>query len=311
MGSSALYKSSFYNHEWPLKSSSDQTVCAFLADCFPMSANSQRPPSEFWMDIWTFIHLEALISWSSRGGGGVCVWTRLCTSTDLSLIHLHTHASMEFTTTWSDPHPHLSARFFWWEENERSEALRGCFWWQALRETGGRGRGDGLIHWLFISFQRKQMFPCPAHVLACSTDWASYFCHRLAAHNLWGTRGLWGHIETLAEEINSRVARLTWPSSVRTRAPRMQSTKHTHSRARNTFHSPTHYTINVQGCWSCRWELFEPWPCSCWSSWGRPHRSAWPASSGRLPGGLQPPCPPSPSPPSALASLTGASDRNG
>lgn len=186
------------HHEWPLKSSSDQTICAFPADCFPMSANPQRLHLN---SERTFIHLEALISWSSRGGGG-----RLRLN---MAVHYYwpvplqpTHTSMEFTTTWSDPHPHLSAHFFWWEENERSEALRGCFWWQAWRETGGRGRGDGLIHWLFISFRRKQMFPCPAHVLACSTDWASYFCHRLAAHNLWGTRGLWGHIETLAEEIN-------------------------------------------------------------------------------------------------------------
>lgn len=68
--------------------------------------------------------------------------------------------------------------------------------------------------------------------------------------------------------------------------------------------------INVQGCWSFRWEWFVPWPCSCWSSWGRPHKSAWPVSSGQLAGGLPPLCPPLPSPPSALVSLTGASDQN-
>lgn len=68
---------------------------------------------------------------------------------------------------------------------------------------------------------------------------------------------------------------------------------------------------NVQGCWSCHWGCFEPWPCSCWSSSGRLHKSAWPASSGRLPGGLPPPCPPSPSLPSASASLTGASVQTG
>lgn len=77
------------HHEWPLKSSSDQTICAFPADCFPMSANPQRLHLN---SERTFIHLEALISWSSRGGGGdVCVWTWLCTSTDLSLFNLHTH----------------------------------------------------------------------------------------------------------------------------------------------------------------------------------------------------------------------------
>jgi len=69
--------------------------------------------------------------------------------------------------------------------------------------------------------------------------------------------------------------------------------------------------INVQVWWSCRWGWFEPWPCSCWSSWGRPRKSAGPASFGRPPGGLPPPGPPSPSPPSAWASPTGASGQTG
>lgn len=75
-------------------------------------------------------------------------------------------------------------------------------------------------------------------------------------------------------------------------------------------HTHTH-RLNIQVCWSCPWGWSEPWPCSCWSSWGRPHISAWPGSSGQPAGGPLHPAPQSPSPPSASASPTVACGRSG
>lgn len=78
------------HHEWPLKSSSDQTICAFPADCFPMSANPQRLHLN---SERTFIHLEALISWSSRGGGGTSAFEHGCalllTCPSSTYTHIH------------------------------------------------------------------------------------------------------------------------------------------------------------------------------------------------------------------------------
>lgn len=41
---------------------------------------------------------------------------------------------------------------------------------QEWRETSGAGGSDVLIDWLFILLLCKQIFPCPAGVLACTID---------------------------------------------------------------------------------------------------------------------------------------------
>lgn len=108
--------------------------------------------------------------------------------------YTYTYPSVRFTITQgcSPRACPLLTRYFWWEENAILVAVQasGDRWWkvvQAWRATDVGGRHDGLRHWLLISFWCKQMFPCPARVLACTDDWASNFCHWLAAHNLWGT----------------------------------------------------------------------------------------------------------------------------
>lgn len=72
--------------------------------------------------------------------------------------HTYTYPSVEFTTTRGCSLWPSTPGFFHDGKKMKEPRLRGnVFSWdpgweraQARRETGGGGRGDGLIHWLFI-----------------------------------------------------------------------------------------------------------------------------------------------------------------
>lgn len=142
--------------------------------------------------------------------GHCCVWKlwppdavrKTCLNMDvhlnwpvpLEIFHTYIHTSVECTTNLDcSPWPSLCRSSFLMITKK---AVRGVF--------GGTGDGWGkknwyrgkqvvlwvsgrLIHQLFILFLWKQIFPCPAGVLAFTIDWASYFCHWLAAHNFRGS----------------------------------------------------------------------------------------------------------------------------
>lgn len=141
--------------------------------------------------------LWALISSSCRRKSVFEHWCILgLTSPYWPILHLHKSIKVhnQLQAAVSDPPSvhFLPARFLYVEMlsaqhfniiNDGSSAVSffgwDFGWW---RERGSKERSDVLKHWLFISFQCKQMSPCPACELACcSADWVSYFYHRLAA----------------------------------------------------------------------------------------------------------------------------------
>ncbi len=108
-----------------------------------MAAN---PRDSLWTLNW---HLPIETLWSPKG---VCVWTWMCTCTDLSLLtyftptHIHPWNSQQLWPAVPDP-LFVDPSFSDEKKNQRNEAARECFWgdwgWVKKKRRGKQGaEGD-------------------------------------------------------------------------------------------------------------------------------------------------------------------------